>query len=319
MPAPPVADSSADSVRAAPPSARSTRDLTPTDPAERATLRIALPKGRMQVGVLGLLRDAGVTVRLPDRGYRPRVGLERVEAKLLKPHNIVGMLAAGARDVGFAGADWIAEFGADVVEVLDTGLDPVRLVAAAPQDVLDDAGRLPERRLVVATEYERLARLWIADRGLNAIVLRTYGATEVFPPEDADCIVDNTATGATLEANRLAIVDELLTSSTRLYASRRAMDDADKRRRIEELAMLLRSVLEARRRVIVEVNVAAERLESVLGVLPAMDKPTLAQLAAGGYAVKAAILRTELPTLVPKLKQLGATDLLVTTPTQIVP
>ena len=121
--------------------------------------RLGLPKGRMEQGVLTLLADAGIRVRPSARGYRPDVTLPGAEAKLLKPQNIVEMLALGSRDVGFAGADWVAELEADVVELLDTGLDPVQLVAAAPVALLE-GGRLPTRRLIVASEYERLTRRW---------------------------------------------------------------------------------------------------------------------------------------------------------------
>ena len=179
---------------------------TPPDPAPAAStarcpLHLALPKGRMQEGVFALLRDAGVAVRTGARGYRPTVGLPATEAKILKPQNIVEMLDAGSRDLGFAGADWVAEKGADLVEVLDLALDPVRVVAAAPVALLDADGALPARPLVVASEYERLTTAWVADQGLEARFVRSYGATEVLPPEDADLIVDNTATGATLAAN----------------------------------------------------------------------------------------------------------------------
>src|SRR5512145_1473149 len=179
--------------------------------------RIGLPKGRMEAGVLTLLADAGIHVRPSARGYRPQVSLPDAEAKLLKPQNVVEMLALGSRDVGFAGTDWVAELGADLVELLDTGLDPVQVVAAAPE------GDLPDRRLIVASEYRRLAGDWIERRGLAADLVHSYGATEVFPPEDADIIVDNTASGATLEANGLRVVDCLLGSSTRLLANPRAL------------------------------------------------------------------------------------------------
>ena len=222
--------------------------------ASRAVpFRLGLPKGRMEHGVLTLLADAGIRVRPSARGYRPDVSLPGAEAKLLKPQNIVEMLALGSRDVGFAGADWVAELEVDVVELLDTGLDPVQLVVAAPAALLEN-GRLPARRLVIASEYERLTRRWIAARAVCAEFVRSYGATEVFPPEDADVIVDNTATGATLEANGLAIVDVLMRSSTRLYANRAAFEDPPRRRFIDDLVLLINSVLEARRRVMLEVN-----------------------------------------------------------------
>ncbi|HKA58937.1 MAG TPA: ATP phosphoribosyltransferase [Gemmatimonadales bacterium] len=286
------------------------------------SFRLGLPKGRMEQGVLTLLADAGIRVRPSARGYRPDVSLPGVEAKLLKPQNVVEMLALGSRDVGFAGADWVAELKADVVELLDTGLDPVQLVAAAPAGLLD-AGRLPrvpERRLVVASEYERLARGWILANGVCAEFVRSYGATEVFPPEDADVIIDNTATGATLEANGLIVVDVLMRSSTRLYAHRRALDDPARRRYIDDLVLLINSVLEARRRVMLEVNASAACLDAVVAVLPSMRQATVAPLFGnGGYAVKAAVPRELLPQVIPAVKAAGGTDVVVSTFSQIVP
>src|SRR5438034_10058115 len=160
--------------------------------------RLGLPKGRMETGVLALLADAGIRVRPSARGYRPDVSLPGAEAKMLKPQNIVEMLALGSRDVGFAGADWVAELegsagGADVVELLDTGLDPVQLVAAAPVALLE-GGQLPKRRLIVASEYERRTRRWISASGLCAEFVRWYGATEVVPPGDGAVSGDNPAT-----------------------------------------------------------------------------------------------------------------------------
>jgi ATP phosphoribosyltransferase len=283
--------------------------------ASRAiSFRLGLPKGRMENGVLTLLAEAGIRVRPSARGYRPEVSLAGAEAKLLKPQNIVEMLALGSRDVGFAGADWVAELQADVVELLDTGLDPVQLVAAAP------AGMSLDRPLIVASEYERLTRGWIGARGLCAEFVRSYGATEVFPPEDADVIVDNTATGATLEANGLAIVDVLMRSSTRLYAHRAALDDPVRQRYIDDLVLLINSVLEARRRVMLEVNASAACLDAVVAVLPSMRQATVARLFGnGGYAVKAAVPRELLPQVIPAVKAAGGTDVVVSTLSQIVP
>src|SRR5256886_14941602 len=118
----------------------------------------------MEQAVLTLLGDAGIRIRPGARGYRPDVSLPDTEAKILKPQNIVEMLSLGSRDVGFAGADWVAELEANVVELLDTCLDPVQVVAAAPEELLENGG-LPTRPLVVASEYERLARPRGAARG----------------------------------------------------------------------------------------------------------------------------------------------------------
>jgi ATP phosphoribosyltransferase len=281
------------------------------------TVQLALPKGRMKDGVLELLQDAGIRVRMSSRGYRPTISLPNYQTKILKPQSIVEMLALGSRDVGFAGADWVAERDANVVELLDTELDQVRIVAAAPHDMLEN-GALPTTKLRVASELEQLTKKWIEKQGLNATFLRSYGATEVFPPEDADLIVDITATGDTLRANKLTIVDELMTSSTRLYASPAALDDPEKRQQLDRLVLVLQSVLQARKRAMVEVNVTQDRLEAVIAVLPCMREPTLAPLHGGtGYAVKAAVPRELLAQVIPEIKQRGGTDIVVTKLEQI--
>jgi ATP phosphoribosyltransferase len=283
------------------------------------TIHLAVPKGRMEAGVFNLLAAAGIQLHVGGRGYRPVLSEPGFEVKLLKPQNIVEMLAAGSRDIGFAGADWVAEKQADLVELLDTGLDPVRIVAASPESLLDQGG-LPATHLVVASEYERLARQWVADSGLDASFVRSYGATEVFPPEDADIIVDNTATGETLAANGLVVVDELLDSSTRLYASPGAVADPEKKTAIDGLVLSLRSVLEARMRAMIELNASLEDLDAIIAALPSMREPTVAMLHGGsGMAVKAAVPRDDLPRLIPLLKQLGATDIAVSKLEQIVP
>lgn len=287
--------------------------------ADTQVLRIGLPKGRMQSQVGTLLADAGLPVQSGSRDYRPRFALPDCDVKLLKPQSLVRMLAQNSRDVGFAGMDWVRELELDLVEVLDTGLDPVRLVAAAPAALLED-GQLPRRPLILASEYEQIATRWIADRGLDARVLRSFGATEVFPPEDADFILDNTATGATLRANGLVILDEICRSSTRLYASKAAWADPTKRARIEGIAMMLRSVLDARARVMLELNVSEGALEAVVDALPCMRKPTIATLHDGaGFAVRAAVPRRELGDLIPRVRALGGSDLVVSKLERIVP
>jgi ATP phosphoribosyltransferase len=282
-------------------------------------VRLGLPKGRMQAGVLRLMTEAGMDLAVTERDYRPSGKVFGLDVKVLKPQNIVEMLEAGSRDLGFAGADWVAELGVDLVEVLDTGLDPVHIVAAAPVSILE-SGNLPVRHLVVASEYASITKAWIQKRGLDASFVRSYGATEVFPPEDADCIVDNSATGSTLRANGLAIVDDLMHSTTRLYANPRALEDPVKRERIEWFTLLCESVLNARRRVMLEVNIDAARLESLIEILPAMKEPTVARLMGdSGYAVKVAAPRSTLHSLIPAIRARGGTGIIITQPSQIVP
>ena len=281
-------------------------------------IKLGLPKGRMQAGVIRLLADAGIEVRVSDRGYRPRVSIPWIEAKVLKPQNIIEMLHIGSRDLGFAGADWVAELQVDLVELLDTELDPVELVAAAPVEYLKN-GTLKGRRLTVASEYQRLTKEWIDKNGWDAVCIKSYGATEVFPPEDADCIIDITSTGETLRINRLQAFSTLLKSSTRLYANPRVLDNPVSRKRCEEFVLLLRSVMDARQRVMIEVNVSQEKLQQVIKTLPCMRQPTVSPLNGNdGFAIKAAVPRQQLPQIIVRIKAAGGSDIVVSAIHQIV-
>ena len=283
------------------------------------TIRFAIPKGRMYDGVAKLLDEAGIRIRTSSRDYRPSISLPGYDVKILKPRAIIEMLDLGARDLGFAGADWVAEDSANLVELLDTGLDRVRLVAAVPEQSNEDE-LLNRAGAIVASEYVNITKRWIDERGYTAKLIRSYGATEVLPPEDADCIIDNTATGSTLEANNLRIIDELMVSTTRVYASKAAMENPAKREQIERFVLLVRSVLEARKRVMLELNVSSENLESVIEVLPCMRQPTVAPMHnSDGFAVKVAVLRDQLTEVIPLIKARGGSDIIVTQPGQIVP
>lgn len=281
-------------------------------------LKFAIPKGRMHEQIQQLLSDAGIRLQVGARAYRPSISLQNTEVKILKPQNVVEMLHFSVRDIGFAGADWVTELDAEIVELLDTGLDPVRIVVAAPSELIQN-GRLAKPGFVVASEYERLTKDWIRRNDYDATYVRSFGATEVFPPEDADCIVDNTATGSTLRANALEIVETVMSSSTRLYANPRALDDPQKREQMEQLVLLLRSVLDARKRVVLELNAAKECIEPISKILPCMREPTISPLhGTNAFAIRAAVPRSSLPDLIPKIKSLGGTDIIVSQLSQIV-
>ncbi len=273
-------------------------------------LRIVLPKGHLQERIVKLLERLGMSFYFANGSYRPRCNVNGIAAKLLKPQNIPGLVSLGRHDCGFTGYDWIEEEGADVVQLLDLRFDPVRIVVAGPEGI-DLAAIARTRPLIVASEYERLTRRYIASRGLNAVFVRSFGATEVLPPEDADLIVDNTASGETLTSHRLAVIDVLLTSSTRFIANRRALEDSEKGRRIRELQMLIESALRARERVLLEMNVPGDRFEDLVRWLPAMQAPTVSALHGGqGYAIKIAVPTNDVPTLIPRLVAAGARDIL---------
>ena len=276
-------------------------------------LRILIPKGRIFDNVSRLFAEAGFPVALSDRTYRPVLGTKQgaedwLDAKIMKPQNVGELLELGSHDAGFTGIDWIRESGADVEEIMDLGFDRVRIVAAIPAGA--DEAALKRRKIVAATEYMNLAEAWLRSGSWQYRLLRTYGATEVFPPDDADMIIDNTSSGQTLRDNGLKIIDTLLESSTRFVASKAAMADSEKRGRIEELAMLFKAVLDGRDRVMLEMNVPKARFQEMVAGLPAMRSPTVAPLYGDeGYAVKIAVKREEVPLIIPRLKKAGAADI----------
>lgn len=285
----------------------------------QAKLRLAIPKGRITEEVVRLLAAAGIRVRSDGRSYRPVLSDPEIEAKYLKPQNIPRLIEIGAHDCGFTGHDWIVESGADVVECLDTGLDPVTLVAAAHENHAAGLDRLP-RPIVVASEFETITRKFMEGRGRPWLFIRTHGATEVFPPEDADLILDLRASGLTLRENRLVVIDEVLQSTTRFVASRAALADPWKAEKIEAIGTLMAAVLEARRRILLEMNVPSDRLQAVVAVLPSMKAPTIQELYGGtGYAVKAAVPRDGLSRTIQALRQAGATDLLAYALEKVIP
>jgi ATP phosphoribosyltransferase len=271
-------------------------------------LRILIPKGRIFDNVSRLFDEAGFPITMADRTYRPKIAADWLDAKIMKPQNVGELLELGSHDAGFTGIDWIRESNADVEEILDLGFDRVRIVAAVPSEM--DNRALKAKKLVAATEYVNLAESWLKAGGYQYRILRTYGATEVFPPDDADMIIDNTSSGQTLKDNGLRIVTTILESSTRFVASKTAMADTEKRSRIEELAMLFKAVLDGRDKVMLEMNVPKARFPEIVGELPAMRSPTVSPLYGDtGYAVKIAIKKSAVPELIPRLKKLGVVDI----------
>lgn len=281
-------------------------------------LKMTIPKGRMQAGVVKMLQEAGIRLEGTDRNYRPQCSDPEIEIKVLKSQNIPPLVDLGQHDCGFAGADWIAEQESQVFEVLDLELDPVRIVACAPEEV--DLDSLRDRRIIAVSEYQRLCESYLREQQLTFTFLRSYGATEVFPPEDADLIVDNSSTGITLKENRLHVLHVLMKSSTRFIANYRVMEDPDKRRRIEDLALLFRGILAGRKRVLLEMNCSTGDLKKVVDMLPAMKSPTVSKLyAQEGFAVKAAVPSSDVNALIPRLRAVGATDILETPIRKVLP
>ncbi len=273
------------------------------------SISVLLPKGRIFANIEQLFSDSEKKITGADRSYRPLCADIEINVKLMKPQNIPAIIEFGSHDAGFSGYDWIRETSAEVDIIFDTGFDPVSIVAACPSS-FDEAG-LRSRVLTVATEYEQLACSYLEEQSYAYRLVRTFGATEVFPPDDADMIVDNTATGRTISDNGLRITATLLRSSTCFIANKRAMDDHDKREKIMEMATLFSSVIEARKRVLIEMNVSSSIFERVINALPSMQSPTVSTLYGNnGFSVKIAVLKTEASSVITLLKRLGATDIL---------
>jgi len=272
-------------------------------------IKMVIPKGRIFKKVAQLLNDASIGLETNDRLYVPHIGDPEVEGKIMKTQNIARLIELGSHDIGFTGYDWVVESGADVVELMDLKFDPVKIVAAIPEAVPES--ELGQQKILVASEYENISSKYLEKKGYKYLLIRTFGATEAYPPEDADMIIDNISTGQTLRDHKLKIVDEIMTSSTRFIASAEALQESWKKEKIEEMVMLFHAVLNAKDRVMLEMNVPSEKLDDIVRILPCMRAPTVAPLFEGqGYAVKSAVKKEETVKLIPQLKKLGATDIL---------
>jgi ATP phosphoribosyltransferase len=280
-------------------------------------LRIVLPKGSLERATLDLFEAADLAVvRSSAVEYRATIDDPRVdEVRILRPQEIPTYVAEGLFDVGVTGRDWVEETGADVVSLGELRYskatsDPVRVVVAVAADSpAQGVGDLPQG-VRVSSEYPELTRRFFAERGIEADVRLSYGASEAKVPDIADCVVDITETGRALRAAGLRVIDTILTSYTEVVANPVSHADPDKRHAMGQLMTLLYGVLEAREKVLLKLNVAAESLQAVLDVLPSAKSPTISELARGGFAVESLVEKRHINLVIPALRDAGATDLL---------
>jgi len=290
-------------------------------------LKLVVPKGSLEQATLELFEAADLKIwRGSDREYKGSVEDPRIDSVMvLRPQEIPSYVEDGYFDIGVTGEDWVAETGANVVMV--TSLEyskntdrPVKVVLAVPRDAgLNSPSDIkPESR--ISTEYPNLTKRYFERLGIPVKVLLSYGATEAKVPSIVDAIVDVTETGSTLRRNGMEILDVILESHTQLIADPRAWDDPEKKNAIEELKILLRGAIDARGRVMVKLNVEEHNLDGVVELLPAMRAPTVSRLAEPGYfAVETIVSKSAINTLIPKLKALGAEDIIELPITKIVP
>jgi ATP phosphoribosyltransferase len=280
-------------------------------------LSLAIPKGSLEEQTLLLFAQADLEVRKSSRAYNPTIDDPRIaRVKVLRPQEIPLYVADGHFDLGISGHDWVTESGADVVEVAElpyakTGTGVVKMVLAVPDDSPIASARDIAPGSRISTEFPRVTKAYFEKLGIPVEVHFSYGATEAKVPELMDALVDLTETGSTLRRNGLKIVDVVLTSTTRLLASKAAWADPEKRREIEEIRTLLLGVIEARGRVLLSMNVPKGRLEDVVAALPAMKRPTVNPLyGSEDFEVTTVADKATVNILIPQLKAAGAEDIL---------
>jgi ATP phosphoribosyltransferase len=274
-------------------------------------LRLGIPKGSLQEATLNLFARAGLRVYTNPRSYFASTDDPEIECMLIRAQEMARYVEHGALDAGLTGLDWVQESGLEVVRVTDLiyskqSMGKVKWVLAVPDDSLfqkpeDLAGK------IVATELVSVTRNYFASRNVPVQVEFSWGATEVKPPLLADAIVEVTETGSSLRANHLRIIETVLESNTQLIASQAAWADASRRHKIENLAVMLRGAIAALGRVGLMLNVRKPDLAAVLGLLPALQNPTVAPLADGEWvAVNTVIEEHAAWSLIPKLKEAKA-------------
>ena len=281
-------------------------------------LRLVLPKGSLEKATLELFEAADLHVqRSSTVEYKASIDDPRIdEVRILRPQEIPTYVAEGLFDVGITGRDWVEETASNVVTLGELRYskatsDPIKLVVAVADDSPVTSVKELPGGVRVSTEYPELTRRYFADHGIEADVRLSYGASEAKVPDIADCIVDITETGRALRAAGLRIIDTILSSYTEVVANPASFADPAKRHAMNQLMTLLNGALEARGKVLVKLNVSESDLDAVIHLVPAMKAPTVSKLFGdGGYAVETVVEKSTINTLIPALKDAGATDII---------
>jgi ATP phosphoribosyltransferase len=281
-------------------------------------LKLVIPKGSLERATLALFEAADLAVnRSSTVEYKASIDDPRIdEVRILRPQEIPRYVADGLFDLGITGRDWVEETGAEVVSLGEMRYSkassrPIRMVVAVPGDsAISRVEDLPQG-VRVSTEYPESTRRYFEKKGIQADIRLSYGATEAKVPDIVDCIVEITETGRALRAAGLKIVDEILQSYTELVANPEAYADDAKRKAMEQVKVLLDGVLEARGQVLVKLNVGRGDLDKVIELMPSMKAPTVSELfGQGGYAVESVVAKSVINTLIPALKDAGASGII---------
>jgi ATP phosphoribosyltransferase len=277
-------------------------------------LKLGIPKGSLENATIDLFRKAGFNITTSSRSYFPAIDDPEIECMLIRAQEMARYVEDGVLDAGLTGLDWIAESEARVETIADLiyakqSFGKVRWVLAAPEgspfrSVKDLEGK------IIATELVATTKRYLAANGVTAKVEFSWGATEVKPPELADAIVEVTETGSSLRANKLRIIETVLESNTQLIANLDSWKDDWKRRKLLDIRMLLEGAINALGKVGLLLNVEKRNVDAVLGVLPALKKPTISQLSDPDWVAMNTILdETTVRTIIPRLKEAGAQDI----------
>jgi ATP phosphoribosyltransferase len=274
-------------------------------------LKLGIPKGSLENATIDLFRRAGFQITTSSRSYFPAIDDPEIECMMIRAQEMARYVEDGVLDAGLTGHDWVLENEADVVTVADLiyakqSFGKVRWVLAVPetspvQSVKDLEGK------IIATELVGATKRYLAQHGVKAKVEFSWGATEVKPPYLADAIVEVTETGSSLRANKLRIVEVIMESNTQLVANRQAWEDPWKRRKLEDIRLLLEGAISALGKVGLMLNVHRGNLQTVLSVLPALKNPTVSPLSDGEWlAVNTILDESTVRTIIPRLKEAGA-------------
>jgi len=274
-------------------------------------LKIGLPKGSLQESTLNMFKKAGYSINISSRSYKPSIDDTNIECLLIRAQEIPRYVEKGIIDIGLTGMDWVIENNADIVNVgklvyAKQGLKPVRWVLAVSESSkIKTPQDLNGKR--IATEVVNITKKYLDQKGIDAAVEFSWGATEVKVPELVDAIVELTETGSSLKAHNLKILDTILESTTVLISNKESWKSSWKRKKTEDLFMLLKGALAAESMVGVKMNVQKVNLDEVISVLPALRKPTVSNLSSDGWvAVETIVDEKIIRELIPKLKSAGA-------------